>query len=429
MILNEIKLAGQVTRRVYQRALDTDPTKDYYYIMRDTTNIQPVIVEYGFLDNVADATRLRYNWKRYAEATVKATCDYIGYPYKPPYSEEIVYTVQPGDTLFSIARRFQTTTDAIMRQNNLTSTTINVGQRLLIPFFGTTPEVPEETFTYTVVAGDTLFSLANRFNTTVAEIKRLNNLTSDVLSIGQQLLIPGTEITPPPMITHTVVAGDTLFSLANRYNTTVNEIMRQNNLTSTALRIGQQLLIPGSTPPPEPPEPPIITRPTLRYGDRGEDVVDLQRLLESFGYSPGVIDGVFGSGTLNAVRAFQTARGLAADGVVGSATWNALLSETTPITYIVVSGDSLYSIANRFGTTVDAIMRLNNLTSTNLTIGQRLLIPVGETPPSYITYTVVSGDSLWSIANRFRTTVEEIRRINNLTSNLLSIGQVLKIPN
>ena len=378
MILNEIKLAGQVTRRVYQRALDTDPTKDYYYVMRDTTNIQPVIVEYGFVDNVADATRLRYNWKRYAEAVVKATVEYIGYPYRPPYSNEIVYTVQAGDTLFSIARRFQTTVEAIMALNNLTSTNLSIGQQLKIPFFETEPEIPSATFTHTVVAGDTLFSLASRYGTTVNEIKRLNNLTSDVLSIGQQLQIPITAVTPPlpeipQTLTYTVVGGDSLWSIAQRFNTTVEEIMRLNNLTSTNLSIGQQLQIPAPGGLPE------ITKPTLRLGDRGGAVLELQQLLVDKGFSPGAIDGIFGQGTLSAVRAFQTSRGLTPDGIVGQTTWNALLGGTvTPpqnITYTVVRGDTLFSIANRFNTTVSAIMALNNLTSTNLSIGQQLLIP------------------------------------------------------
>jgi len=103
--------------------------------------------------------------------------------------------------------------------------------------------------------------------------------------------------------------------------------------------------------------------------------------------------------------------------------------ETPPssgvIEYVVQSGDSLYSIAKKYGITARELQQYNNLPSTLLSIGQVLLIPSTE---DYITYYVQSGDSLYSIASRYNTTVDEIRRLNNLTSNLLSIGQVLIIP-
>ncbi len=99
----------------------------------------------------------------------------------------------------------------------------------------------------------------------------------------------------------------------------------------------------------------------------------------------------------------------------------------TTNTYTVKSGDSLWSIANQFGVTVAALKDANSLTSNLLSIGQVLLIPSSNniTP---VNYTVKSGDSLWSIANRFNTTVDAIKSLNNLTTNLLSVGQILKIP-
>ena len=94
--------------------------------------------------------------------------------------------------------------------------------------------------TYTVQRGDNLYSIANKYNTTVNEIKSLNNLTSNNLSIGQQLRIP---TNASGNITYTVQKGDNLYSIARKYNTTVNEIKRKNNLTSNNLSIGQQLII------------------------------------------------------------------------------------------------------------------------------------------------------------------------------------------
>lgn len=89
--------------------------------------------------------------------------------------------------------------------------------------------------------------------------------------------------------------------------------------------------------------------------------------------------------------------------------------------YIVKKGDSLYSISKKFNTTVNDIKTLNNLTNNLLSINQKLLIPNTNK------YIVVKGDSLWSISKKFNTTVDSIKMKNNLTSNVINIGQVLLI--
>ncbi len=95
--------------------------------------------------------------------------------------------------------------------------------------------------------------------------------------------------------------------------------------------------------------------------------------------------------------------------------------------YVVQPGDSLWLIAKRYGTTVEALKQLNGLTSDLLNIGQVLKIPA-DTDTSYFEYTVRAGDTLWLLSRRFDTTVEAIQKLNGLSSDNLSIGQVLKIP-
>lgn len=189
----------------------------------------------------------------------------------------------------------------------------------------------------------------------------------------------------------------------------------------------------------------------LRQGSTGQDVITLQYLLDLISeYYPGIPapaqDGIFGSGTRQAVIAFQQRRGLVADGIVGQGTWNALyesyrgINQNVPqpgnpsnpstgtgnvIEYTVRSGDTLWLLANRYGTTVDELKRLNGLTSDMLQIGQVLRIPLSQ---QYFEYTVRSGDTLWLLANRYGTTVDAIKRLNGLYSDDLSIGQVLRIP-
>jgi LysM repeat protein len=117
---------------------------------------------------------------------------------------------------------------------------------------------------YVIRAGDTLFRLAQRFNTTVAAILRANpGLDPNRLMIGQQICIPGILPVPtcPGGTLYTIRAGDTLFSIARRFNTTVEAILRANpGLDPNQLMIGQQICIPGPVPPPPPPPGPVTIR-------------------------------------------------------------------------------------------------------------------------------------------------------------------------
>ena len=344
-ILENIGAAGQETRKYYQRRLPSDTSKDYYFIHRNTGNLEPLIVEYGFIDNTKDVEFLKENYEELAEAVISAVANYIGVPYTPP--EGLItntYIVQKGDSLYSIANKLGTTVSELKKENNLTSNTLQIGQILRIP----TKEIYEgEENIYIVQKGDTLYSVAMANNTTVDELKKANNLTSNILSTGQLLKIPSALL---PESTYTVKKGDSLYSIANKYNTTVDELKRINNLTSNILSIGQILKLPS---------------------DKASDVEN----------------------------------------------------EENTISYTVQKGDSLYSIARKYDTTIDRIKDLNNLTTNLLSIGQVLLIPTDTNLET--TYTVQKGDSLYSIAKKYNTTVDRLKQLNNLSSNLLSIGQIL----
>ena len=344
-ILENIGAAGQETRKYYQRRLPSDTSKDYYFIHRNTGNLEPLIVEYGFIDNTKDVEFLKENYEELAEAVISAVANYIGVPYTPP--EDLItntYVVQKGDTLYSIANKLGTTVSELKKENNLTSNTLQIGEVLRVP----TKEIyEEEENIYIVKKGDTLYSIAMANNTTVDELKKANNLTSNILSTGQLLKIPSALL---PESTYIVKKGDSLYSIANKYNTTIDELKRINNLTSNILSIGQVLKLPS------------------------DKVSDIEK-------------------------------------------------EENTISYTVQKGDSLYSIARKYDTTIDRIKDLNNLTTNLLSIGQVLLIPTDTNLET--TYTVQKGDSLYSIAKKYNTTVDRLKQLNNLSSNLLSIGQIL----
>jgi LysM repeat protein len=344
-ILENIGSTGQETRKYYQRRLPSDTSKDYYFIHRNTGNLEPLIVEYGFIDNTKDVEFLKENNKLLAEAVISAVANYIGVPYTPPEGITTnTYVVQKGDSLYSIANKLGTTVSELKKENNLTSNTLQIGEVLRIP----TKEIYEgEENVYIVQKGDTLYSIAAANNTTVDELKKANNLTSNILSTGQLLKIPSALL---PESTYIVKKGDSLYSIANKYNTTVDELKRINNLTSNILSIGQVLKLPS------------------------DKVSDVEK-------------------------------------------------EENTISYTVQKGDSLYSIARKYSTTIDKIKDLNNLTTNLLSIGQVLLIPTDTNLET--TYTVQKGDSLYSIAKKYDTTVDRLKQLNNLSSNLLSIGQIL----
>ena len=158
------------------------------------------------------------------------------------------YTVEKGDSLYSIARRFGVTVQEIIDANNLVSNTLSVGQSLIIPGISAGDDLETVPTTYTVEKGDSLYSIARRFGVTVNDLKNANSLTSNLLSVGQVLIIPTDESnTPinPSYTTYTVKMGDSLWSIANRFGTTVDTIKSLNNLTSNLLSIGQVLQIPN----------------------------------------------------------------------------------------------------------------------------------------------------------------------------------------
>lgn len=206
--------------------------------------------------------------------------------------------------------------------------------------------------TYIVKKNDNLYDIAKNNNTTVGIIKALNNLTSNILQVGQVLLLPVAKVEQSNVndyLIYTIKPGDNLYNIAKNYNITLDELINFNEQGTTLLHIGDQLLIPISN------------------------------------------------------------------------------NKTTNknIQYIIKPGDTLYNIAKRYNTTVDEIKRVNNFNTNMLKIGDVIFLPGTS---SYKTYVIRTNDSLENIAAHFNTTVEEIMRINNLLTDDVTVGQILLIP-
>ena len=219
-VLNNIEV-----EKYYQKRDENDTSLDDDYLIRNSKNNQTIVINYGDDTNI----------EKLGESVVKGIADYTNTYY--PINTGDFYVVQKGDTLYSISKKLNTTVDKIKNLNNLSNNTITIGQILKIP----SQDSSTNNVTYTVIKGDSLWKIANNYNTTVDKIKEANNLSSNLLSIGQKLIIPSSE----NYITYTVKKGDSLWKIANNYNTTVDKIKKLNNLSSNLLSINQKLLIPN----------------------------------------------------------------------------------------------------------------------------------------------------------------------------------------
>jgi|GEM_PF-1459573 len=166
-------------------------------------------------------------------------------PVSPPAAGETVYVVKWGDTLSAIAWRHKTTVAAIVQRNGIADPSrIYVGQRLIIPA-GDQPG-PGGTTIHTVQRGETLWYIARKYGTTVTAIVQANNIANpSLIYAGQRLVIPGGGGQPGPGRKYVVQRGDTLSAIALRFSTTAIAIAIANNLPNPSLIYpGQVLIIP-----------------------------------------------------------------------------------------------------------------------------------------------------------------------------------------
>jgi D-gamma-glutamyl-meso-diaminopimelic acid endopeptidase CwlS/peptidoglycan endopeptidase LytE len=159
-------------------------------------------------------------------------------------AHELTYKVNSGDTLWKISSSNQLTVQELLQYNNLTSTSIYVGQELSL-IAPHTHETQIQPTTYTIKSGDSLSLIAKNFNTTVTELKTLNNLTSDMIYVGQVLKVPngtnGNTSIVTDSTTYTVKSGDSLWRIATNNSLTVTQLKSYNNLTTDAIYVGQVL--------------------------------------------------------------------------------------------------------------------------------------------------------------------------------------------
>lgn len=307
------------------------------------------------------------------------------------------YQVKPGDSLSLIAREFRTRIALLQEINKLNSYILQPGQILLIPQntkslqrYNFTPEISYanhkqiaidvKKVIVTVYPGDTLGVIAQRYHVNDKQIIEWNKLDPHAdLQIGQKLALWIQQRSEIPSTiqqskhynlyrTFTVKTGDNLDYIAKKYGTTITSLKKLNNLHSNNLQVGQSLKIPPS------------------------DVA------------------VFVTKTPN---------------------------HESMIDYRIKSGDNLDYLAREYRTTVDAIKHVNDLRSNNLQVGELIKIPSKQFTDNSVAatsvkptryYRVKSGDDLDYIARKYKITVNSIKQVNDLRNNMLRVGELIKIP-
>ena len=309
-----------------------------------------------------------------------------------------------GDTLSQLAQKHNTTVAAIRSLNKMISDRIYVGQQLKLPQTAVSPveevKVPEtvtpsignDQSSYTVKAGDTLSHIAKAHNMTVAQLRELNKLTSDLIRVNQTLTVSGSPVVetkpepakpvekpvtatkPSAEKTVTVKAGDSLSAIARAHNVTLAQLKDWNTIAdANRIYVGQKLTVVQSSP----------TQPKETVPSPATPV------------------------------------------------------KTADAVYQVKSGDTLSGIARDFKVTISQLKEWNKLTSDIIFVNQKLTVKSGaskaETPavPKPVSavkaYTVKAGDTLSHIAKEFSVTVRELKDLNNLNSDLIFVNQRLTV--
>ena len=351
------------------------------------------------------------------------------------------YTVKAGDSLWGISQTYGTTVNNLKQINNLSSNVIYVGQVLKLKqqSNSTSNQTPQSTTdTYTVQSGDTLWGIANTHDTTVNNLKQINDLTSDTIYVGQVLKLKQRSTTQQESSQpsqsnssdfYTVKAGDSLWKIAMGNDLTVSHLKQMNNLTTNTIYVGQQLRIKEGQTNSQASQSNSQTNQssqnagtyTVKAGDT------LWRIANDHDTTVNALkqNNHLSSDTIYVGQVLS----LGQTALTGS--HSPTQSSTSNGTYTVKSGDTLWSIANANDMTVAQLKQKNDLSNDTIYVGQTLNVSstksASATSTASTTYTVKSGDSLWQIASANGTTVNQLKALNNLSSDLIYAGQQLKL--
>ncbi|MCP4871027.1 MAG: LysM peptidoglycan-binding domain-containing protein [Proteobacteria bacterium] len=298
------------------------------------------------------------------------------------------------------------------------------------------PQDERTTFVrYKVRRGDTLGQIASKFDVPSKAVQRMNGIKDPrKLRVGQRLLIPvRAEALGSREITHVVAKGETLSVIGKKYGMSVAQLRERNGITGDVLRIGQKLTVLTAGEGDAKPTATVRTASASSASDsapakrstsgagpkttwhtvsRGDS---LYEIATKHGTSVSELRRLNKFGSKHVLHPGDRVR-LRPDPPVDPTT-----------RYAVKSGDTLSTIASRYGMTTKELMRINSLTSDRISVGQKLKVVASGRGGSPVVHTVARGDTLSQIAEKYRTSVDSIQTGNSIRGTSISVGQKLTV--
>lgn len=331
------------------------------------------------------------------------------------------YTVQSGDSVWKISNDHGITMAQLIEWNNIKNNFVYPGQQLIVSNCGSSNTGANTGNTsgsnssnssssntasgtkYTVKAGDSVWSVSNKYGITMAQLIQWNNIQNNFIYPGQQLTVSNSGSTNSASSntgssantnnsssantgssssqgTYTVKAGESVWSVANKNGITMNQLIEWNNIKNNFIYPGQQLIVKGGN---------------------------------STNTNTGSTTSAAKPNTPNT-----------------SATTSTSSSGNTM--YTVKAGESVWSVANKHHITMDQLIEWNNIKNNFIYPGQQVIVKKGssqttnqQSPAGSKTYTVKSGESVWGVADSHGITMAQLIEWNNIKNNFIYPGQTL----
>ncbi|MCF8435242.1 MAG: LysM peptidoglycan-binding domain-containing protein [Ignavibacteriales bacterium] len=305
-------------------------------------------------------------------------------------SGQIKHKIRNGESLSTIAAKYGVRVSQLMTWNDLKNDKIQVGKTLNIfsgkpdDKYAKSYEVKESenssSVTYRIRKGDTIGEIAEKFGVSISQIKKWNNMRNNKIVAGKSLTIMANEsassigdnVSPSKKndVYYTVKNGDTMGEIALNYGVSVSDLREWNQKNNDEIKVGEKLVLSGT-----------------------------------------------------AVKKAESAK-LEAD--------NFRSNKSGLIHHIVLKGETLGHIAEKYNTTASEIRKNNGIKGSLINVGQELLVEPGNSNSEKTgidSHVVASGESLWTIAKKYNVSVEQIKEWNNLSKDNIKKGDKLKILN